>query len=102
VCFLWIIREVSLCTEIGIFFLLTIQSLVALTRRPRQGGKIADNRLALVFYIVITFILGTISFAANARFTQMIWIDLRDVPGGALGLIENEMNYRINILALSS
>jgi len=32
----------------------------------------------------------------------MIWIDLRDVPGGALGLIENEMNYRINILALSS
>jgi hypothetical protein len=76
--------------------------LVALTRRPRQGGKIADNCLALVFYIVITFILGTISFAANAKFTQMIWIDLRDVPGGPLGLIENEMNYRINILALSS
>jgi len=102
VCFLWIIREVSLCTAIGVFFLLTIQSLVALTRRPRKGGKIADNRLTLVFYIVITFILRTICFGANVKFTEMIWIDLRDVPGGPLGLIEDEMNYRINTLALSS
>lgn len=100
-CFLLSIREVSLCTAIGVYFLLTIQSLVALTRQSRRGGKIADNRLALVFYIIITFILGTISFAANAKFTEMIWIDLRDVPGGPLKLIENEMDYRINILALS-
>ncbi|OAX42360.1 hypothetical protein K503DRAFT_361229 [Rhizopogon vinicolor AM-OR11-026] len=86
----------------GIFLLLTVQSLIALTRRPPRGGKIADHRLALAFYVVITFILGTISFAANARFTEMIWIDLRDVPGGPSELIENEMDYRINILALSS
>lgn len=71
-------------------------------RRPRSGGKIPDHRLTLVFYVVITFILGTISFSANAKFTQMIWIDLRDVPGGPFKLIENEMNYHINALALSS
>ncbi|OAX38815.1 hypothetical protein K503DRAFT_717591 [Rhizopogon vinicolor AM-OR11-026] len=86
----------------GVYLLLTIQSLAALTRRPRQGGKIADNRLMLISYIVITFILGTLCFAANARYTQMIWIDLRNVPGGPLELIENEMAYRINVLAISS
>ncbi|OAX42171.1 hypothetical protein K503DRAFT_766991 [Rhizopogon vinicolor AM-OR11-026] len=86
----------------GVFFLLTIQALVALTQRPPHGGKIADHRLTLVFYIVITFILGTTSFAANAKYEEMIWIDLRNVPGGPLELIENEMVYPINVLAISS
>ena len=74
---------------------------MALTRRPRHGGKIADNRLALVFYIVITFTLGTVTTAANAKFTEMIWIDLRDAPGGPLAVIEHELRYRINTVALS-
>jgi hypothetical protein len=69
-------------------------------RKPRHGGKIADHRLALVFYIIITFILGTISTAANAKYTETIWIDQRDAPGGPLALIENAWDYRINVVAL--
>ncbi|KAG2130881.1 hypothetical protein DEU56DRAFT_914644 [Suillus clintonianus] len=86
----------------GVYFLLTVQSSIALVRRPRHGAQIANHRLALLFYIFITFALGTISFAANAKYTEMIWIDLRDAPGGPLTLIQNEMAYRINVLALSS
>jgi hypothetical protein len=85
---------------IGAFLVLTVQSLIALTRRPRHGAKIADHRLVLIFYIIITFVLGTISFAANVKYTEMIWIDLRDAPGGPLALIQNAWGYRINVLAL--
>ncbi|KAG0699506.1 hypothetical protein DFH29DRAFT_1001928 [Suillus ampliporus] len=86
----------------GVFFLLTVQAWIALIQRPRYGGAIPGHRCALIFYIFITFVSGTISFAANTRYTEMIWIDLRDVPGGPLALIENEMNSRLNVLALSS
>lgn len=94
--------EVDLCTVIGIFFLLTVQAWIALMQRPRNGGKIADNRLALLLYVTITFVLGTISFGVNAKYTEMIWIDLRDAPGGPLALIEKYMTYRINFLALAT
>ncbi|KAG2744613.1 hypothetical protein P692DRAFT_20837475 [Suillus brevipes Sb2] len=90
------------CATYGIFFLLTVQSCLALMRRPRHGGKIANNRPALVFYVIITFVLRTLSISANAKYTEMIWIDLRNAPGGPLALIEDEMAYRINILALSA
>jgi hypothetical protein len=69
--------------------------------QPRHGGKAAGHRLILLSYVVITFALITTSVAANAKYTGMIWIDLRDAPDGPLGLIENEMNYPINVLALS-
>jgi hypothetical protein len=71
-------------------------------QRPRYGRKIADNRLALLLYVSITFVLGTISFVMNARYTEMIWIDLRDAPGGPLALIEDYMSYRINFVALAT
>ncbi|OAX34384.1 hypothetical protein K503DRAFT_747493 [Rhizopogon vinicolor AM-OR11-026] len=82
----------------GAFLLLTIQSLAILTRQPRRGG--ANYRLVLVFYIIITFALGTISFAANMKYTETILIDLRDAPGGVLAAIENASNDRLNIAAL--
>ncbi|KAG1736649.1 uncharacterized protein EDB91DRAFT_500893 [Suillus paluster] len=84
----------------GIFFLLTVLAGIALMQRPRYGVKIADHRSALLFYIFITFVLGTVCFAANTKFTEMIWIDLRDAPGGPAALIEDEMKYRINVLAI--
>jgi len=84
----------------GAFLLLTIQSLIVLTRRPRHGGKIADHRVVLVFYIIITFALGTTSIAMDIKFTEMIWIDLRDAPGGPLALIEDAWSYRTNVVAL--
>ncbi|KAG2338742.1 hypothetical protein BDR05DRAFT_679031 [Suillus weaverae] len=90
------------CVSYGIYFFLTVQACIALTQRPRYGGAIAYHRRALLFYIFITFALGTISFAANAKYTEMIWIDLRDTPGGPLTLIENETDYSINVLALST
>ncbi|KAG2070617.1 hypothetical protein BDR04DRAFT_1054042 [Suillus decipiens] len=86
----------------GIFTLLTVQAATALMQRPRHGEKIANNRVVLLFYISITFALGTIGYAANARYTEMIWIDLRDTPGGPLGLIESALDYGINVLALST
>ncbi|KAG1736574.1 hypothetical protein EDB19DRAFT_1910230 [Suillus lakei] len=85
----------------GGFFILTVQAAIALMQRPRHGGKIADHRFALLAYVFITFVFGTIGFAANAKYTQMIWIDLRDAPGGPATLIEDEMNYSINVLAIS-
>ncbi|KAG1814337.1 uncharacterized protein BJ212DRAFT_366181 [Suillus subaureus] len=90
------------CAIYGVYFLLTVQAWIALMQRPRHGEKIADHRLALLFYVFITFVLGTISSATNARYTEMIWIDLRDAPGGPLALIEGYMSYRINFIALST
>ena len=61
---------------LGIFFLLTIETTVALTRRPRHGGQVAHHRSMLPNYVRITFVLATIGFAANTRFTEMTWTDL--------------------------
>jgi hypothetical protein len=71
-------------------------------QRPRYGGKIAENRYWLLFYVLSTFVLGTVGFAANAKYTEMIWIDLRDAPGGPAALIEDELDYSINIVAIAS
>ncbi|KAG2135113.1 hypothetical protein DEU56DRAFT_713544, partial [Suillus clintonianus] len=89
-----------LCVCYGIFFILTMQALTALMQRPRYGGKIADHRHALLFYVFITFVLGSISFGVNAKYTEIIWIDDRDAPGGPLALIEGYMSNRMNVLAL--
>ncbi|KAG8220335.1 hypothetical protein J3R82DRAFT_3475 [Butyriboletus roseoflavus] len=86
----------------GIFFLLTIQATVALSQRPRHGGQIARHPWILLSYVWITFILATIGFAGNARYTEMIWIDLRDAPGGPAALILDELSYWINVMALAS
>ncbi|KAG2338279.1 hypothetical protein BDR05DRAFT_969354 [Suillus weaverae] len=84
----------------GVYLLLTVQAVTALVQRPRHGQKIANNRHTLLCYTLITFALGTISFACNAKYTVMIWIDLRDAPGGPVALIHNVMQYRINFLAI--
>ncbi|KAG1761251.1 hypothetical protein EDD22DRAFT_954229 [Suillus occidentalis] len=91
---------VDLCTIIGIYLLLTIQATTALMQRPRCGQKIANNRRTLLCYTLITFALGTISFAGNTKYTEMIWIDLRNAPGGPVALIKNVMHYRINFMAI--
>ncbi|KAG1764149.1 hypothetical protein EDD22DRAFT_969089 [Suillus occidentalis] len=51
-------------------------------RRPQHGGKIANNRPTLVFYVIITFVLRTLSISVNAKYMEMIWIDLRNALGG--------------------
>ncbi|EGO22801.1 hypothetical protein SERLADRAFT_471241, partial [Serpula lacrymans var. lacrymans S7.9] len=83
------------------FFMLTVQAANALLQKPRYGCKIADHRAVLLGYIFITFALGTIGFAGNVKYTEMVWIDLRDSPGGPAALIENELDYWINLMALA-
>ncbi|KAG2142716.1 hypothetical protein BD769DRAFT_1348516 [Suillus cothurnatus] len=90
------------CTFYGVFFLLTVQACIVLMQRPRYGRETADHHRALLFYVLITFVLGTINFGMNAKYTEMIWIDLRDAPGGPLALIEGFMSYRINFIALAT
>jgi hypothetical protein len=84
---------------LGGLFILTIQATFALMQRPRDGGKLADNRLWLLFYVIITFALSTVGVAANCKYTEMIWIDLRDVSG-PIALIQNELDYSINVVAI--
>ncbi|KAG1889912.1 hypothetical protein F4604DRAFT_1611936 [Suillus subluteus] len=84
----------------GAYLLLTVQAVIALMQRPRHGQKIANNHRTLLCYTLITFALTTINFAINTKYTEMIWIDLRNAPGGPVALIENEMQYRINFVAI--
>lgn len=92
------------CIAYGIYFLLTVQAWMALMQLPRRqhGGKNTEHRLALLFYVFITFVLGSISTALNIKYTQMIWIDDRDAPGGPVVLIKNYMSLRMNFIALAS
>ncbi|KAG1829696.1 hypothetical protein EV424DRAFT_1316488 [Suillus variegatus] len=84
----------------GVYLLLTVQAVTALMQHPRRGQKIANNRRMLLCYTLLTFALSTISFACSTKFTEMIWIGLRNVPGGPAALIENSMHYRINFVAI--
>ncbi|KAG2753469.1 hypothetical protein P692DRAFT_20722222 [Suillus brevipes Sb2] len=91
------------CTAYGIYSLLTIQAWMALMQphRRRNRGK-TEHRLALLFYVFITFVLASISTALNIKYTQMIWIDDRNAPGGPVALIKNYMSLRMNFIALAS
>ncbi|KAG1857087.1 hypothetical protein F4604DRAFT_1931630 [Suillus subluteus] len=55
------------CAFYGVFFFLTVQTWIVIMQQPRYGGQIADHRRALLFYVFITFVLGTINFGMNAN-----------------------------------
>ncbi|KAI6121295.1 hypothetical protein F5141DRAFT_510215 [Pisolithus sp. B1] len=84
----------------GVLLLLTFQAVGAILSRRRHGNG-AVYRPWLLAYVVVTFVLATIGFAANLKYTEMIWIDLRDAPGGPVALIEDELSYWINVMALT-
>lgn len=92
------------CIAYGIYFLLTVQAWMALMQphRRRHGGRNAEQRLALLFYVFITFVLASISTGLNIKYTQMIWIDNRDAPGGPVALIKDYMSLRMNFIALAT
>jgi hypothetical protein len=95
--------DADLCTAIGVYLLLTIQAWIALMHpQCRHGGQVAEHRLALLFYVFVTFVLGSISTGLNIKYTQMIWIDDRNVPGGPAALIKNYMDLRMNFVALTT
>ena len=52
-------------------------------------------------YIIITFILATMGFACNARYTEDIWINFRyTTDRSPEDLIINEFDYWWNIMAI--
>ncbi|KIK56948.1 hypothetical protein GYMLUDRAFT_247480 [Collybiopsis luxurians FD-317 M1] len=85
----------------GIFFLFTIQASLAVYRTRSKHSKRMTR--ILFTYIGVTFVLATIGVAANARYTEDIWINFRGQPEWDPGfLIENEFNYWYNRLAVDS
>jgi len=96
--FLGYLEPIHRSTYLGMFSLLTVQAATAiLHRRCVQVGV----QRWLLGYICITFVLATIGFASNVRYTEMIWIDLRNAPGGPATLIQDELNYWINLMAMA-
>ncbi|TRM66692.1 hypothetical protein BD626DRAFT_483530 [Schizophyllum amplum] len=86
----------------GIFFQLTAQCLVSLNRS--RGGRMYQipmgRKLALNAYVISTFLLATVGFACNARYTQEIWIDRRGPGISPTILIQAEFDFWINRLAI--
>ncbi|KAJ7241714.1 hypothetical protein B0H12DRAFT_42077 [Mycena haematopus] len=88
----------------GIFFLLSIEACIAIYK----GGKSARVKLSkqqarvLIAYVVLTFTLGSMGFAANARYTEDIWINFRGGDRTPSFLITNEFDYWYNRLAIDT
>ncbi|TFK32559.1 hypothetical protein BDQ12DRAFT_585717, partial [Crucibulum laeve] len=89
----------------GIFFLLSIQSVIAIYRgiRRSSNGKLGKRHgYILIAYVLVTFLLGTIGVAANARYTEDIWINFRGEGRTPEDLILNEFDFWYNRLAIDS
>ena len=86
-------------THLGMFSLLTFQAATAILHRRcvLQVGV----QWWLLGYICITFVLAMVGFAANIRYTEMIWIDLHNALGGPAALIWDELSYWINLMAMA-
>ncbi|KAJ3721148.1 hypothetical protein C8R42DRAFT_79574 [Lentinula raphanica] len=88
----------------GIYTLLTIQAVIAIVRGGR--GTCPRRRKQchlLLIYTVVTFLLGAVGFAANARYTEDIWVNFRGQPGWSPeDLITDEFNFWYSRLAIDS
>ncbi|KAF8587766.1 hypothetical protein K439DRAFT_1630386 [Ramaria rubella] len=77
----------------GILTVLTIQCFYAILTQSERGcaNLKAERRTRwkLLLYIFVTFALATVGFAANAKYSEMIWIDSRNSPQGPEGLIQD-------------
>ncbi|TFK47279.1 hypothetical protein OE88DRAFT_1636850 [Heliocybe sulcata] len=61
------------------------------TCRPRYSQ-------AMLSYIALLSIMGTISFATNTRFNEMTFVDDRDYPGGPNAFFVSQNSLPVNIL----
>jgi hypothetical protein len=59
------------------------------------------SRWLLLLYVFVTFALATVGTAANAKYSQIIWIDLRDSGEEPNELIIKELDFWINRMALT-
>ncbi|KAG6849966.1 hypothetical protein H0H93_003155 [Arthromyces matolae] len=83
---------------VGLYLGLTLHATILLCRKLRRSSTLVRW---LLLYVVTTFILATIGFAGNAKYTQTIWIDERNASGGPPVLILTELNFWINRMALA-
>ncbi|KAJ7632253.1 hypothetical protein FB45DRAFT_1145627, partial [Roridomyces roridus] len=88
----------------GIFAILSVQAAIALHEGRKSARVKLDRWVArgLTLYIVVTFILGSIGYGANARYTEDIWINFRHGDWDPADLITNEFAYWYNRLAIDS
>jgi len=98
-CNLGLLGAHSSFDTLGMFLLLTIQAGTAILHRRR--GAHGVQHPYLLGYICITFVLATIGFAANVKYTEIIRIDLRNAPGGPAALIQDELSYWINVMTVA-
>ncbi|KAI0693072.1 hypothetical protein BC835DRAFT_1093748 [Cytidiella melzeri] len=56
----------------------------------RRSGTTLVRKYAYITYLVVIFILGTLFYASNAQFTQLAFIDNRNIEGGP-GVYEETM-----------
>ena len=76
-----------------------------LTRHLTQRkGSAMVTRISwgLVAYITVNFILGTLAQAGEMRFTQLMFIDDRNIPGGPNGFIDAEYSNPPGMLTTTS
>ncbi|KAI3616714.1 hypothetical protein WG66_011664 [Moniliophthora roreri] len=87
----------------GIFFLLSIQAFNAIRRGSHSSRtKLGRWQVRLLYaYVVSTFILSTMGFACNARYTEDIWINFVGYRTPE-DLIINEFDYWWNRMAIDS
>ncbi|KAJ3838026.1 hypothetical protein F5878DRAFT_584075 [Lentinula raphanica] len=95
----------------GIYTLLSIHAVIAILRSSRRGSGGPRQQKAglrmqsyiLLLYVIVTFLLGAVGFAANARYTEDIWVNFRGQPGWAPEeLIVDEFKFWYNRLASDS
>lgn len=65
-----------------------------------RGLQTPSARLHWGFLIFISalFVLGTINIACNTKFSQMMWIDDRNIPGGPNAWLEEDYTTPVNIV----
>ncbi|KAJ3731265.1 hypothetical protein DFJ43DRAFT_436833 [Lentinula guzmanii] len=90
----------------GIYTILTIYAVIAIMggrSTHSKQWKVKTQCYILLFYVVVTFLLGAVGFAANARYTEDIWINFRGQPGWSPEeLITDEFYFWYSRLAVDS
>lgn len=61
--------------------------------RPHSKQRTSKFYLA---FICTLFVLGTIQFATNSRYYQMMWIDDRNFPGGPIAFFTSQFSLPVN------
>ncbi|KAJ7662324.1 hypothetical protein B0H17DRAFT_953220 [Mycena rosella] len=81
----------------GVLFTITIQTLVLFLKLPREKVP-----WGLVAYVSFMFALATLGMAGNAKFTQMVFVDDRDFPGGPNAFTGAFYSTPVNMMALAA